>query len=146
MFLDDIDLIAENAIEYNCDLAYETNRIICHRARALQDFVYALVKSEMDTDFEEECKDIVKRRKEAEAKLKKIDKELAKVVPPSLGKMQDMLAIVSTACQVENHYHVSASSYHECFVRFVTPRMTTTLCCCVMGVTMATTPTAQCLL
>ena len=30
-FLDDIDLIAENAIEYNCDVAYETNRIICHR-------------------------------------------------------------------------------------------------------------------
>jgi len=56
----------------------------------------------MDTDFEEECKDIVKRRKEAEAKLKKIDKELAKVVPPSPGKMQDMLAIVSTACQVCN--------------------------------------------
>ena len=30
-FLNDIDLIAENATAYNCDLAFETNRIICHR-------------------------------------------------------------------------------------------------------------------
>ena len=61
-FLNDIDLIAENAVKYNSDLNYETNQIICHRASALQDFAYALVKQEMDTDFEEECKEIVKRR------------------------------------------------------------------------------------
>lgn len=35
-FLSDIDLIAENAITYNSDMNYETNKIICHRARALQ--------------------------------------------------------------------------------------------------------------
>ena len=97
-------MIAENAISYNCDLAYETNRIICHRARALQDFVYALVKSEMDTDFEDECREIVERRKETTSRLQKLDKELSKVVPPSPGKMQDMLAIVSTACQVLQSY------------------------------------------
>ena len=62
-------MIAENAIEYNCDLVYETNRIICHRARALQDFAYALVKAEMDTDFEDECKEIHRRRKETSEKL-----------------------------------------------------------------------------
>ncbi len=60
-FLGDIDLIAENAITYNGDPNYETNKIICHRARALQDFCYALVKAEMDTDFEEECIEIKKR-------------------------------------------------------------------------------------
>ena len=101
-FLDDIDLIAENAITYNCDLAYETNRIIVHRARALQDFAYALVKSEMDTDFEDNCRDIVARRKEAAARLKEIDK-----ATPAAGrspeKLQQMLAIVSTACQVREH-------------------------------------------
>ena len=42
------------------------------------------------------CRDIVVRRKEAQAKLKK----LTKVVPCSPGMMQDMLAIVSTVCQV----------------------------------------------
>ena len=70
-FLDDIDLIADNALKYNSDLEYETNKIICHRARALQDFAYALVKAEMDTDFEDNCKEIVKRREKLTEKLKK---------------------------------------------------------------------------
>ena len=69
-FLDDIDLIAENAIKYNSDLNYETNKVICHRAHALKDFAYALVKAEMDTDFEDECKDIVTRRKKLTHQLK----------------------------------------------------------------------------
>ncbi len=41
-------------------------------ARGLQDFAYALVKSEMDKDFEDNCRDIVARRKEAAARLKEI--------------------------------------------------------------------------
>ena len=113
-FLNDIDLIAENAITYNCDLAYETNRIIVHRARALQDFAYALVKSEMDTDFEDECRDIVRRRKDAGDRLKAIDKATPKTkskTPGSPSKMQEFLAIVSTACQVRDidAVHVSES-------------------------------------
>jgi len=102
-FLNDVDLMAENAISYNCDLAYETNRIICHRSRALQDFAYALVKSEMDTDFEDECKEIVVRRKAVTEKLTALDKEskkLTRLLTTSPGKMVDMLAIVSAACQV----------------------------------------------
>jgi len=103
--LNDIDLIAENAIEYNCDLKYETNRIICHRARALQDFAYALVKAEMDTDFEDECKEIHRRRLEASDKLKKIDNDnpetsTSKQQTKSPSKMQDIMAIVSTACEI----------------------------------------------
>ena len=70
-FLGDIDLIAENAIKYNGDPNYETNKVICHRARALQDFAYALVKAEMDTDFEDDCKEIVERRKKLSNQLKK---------------------------------------------------------------------------
>ena len=70
-FLDDIDLVSENALKYNSDLAFETNKVICHRARALQDFAYALVKAEMDTDFEDNCKEIVGRRKKLTEKLKK---------------------------------------------------------------------------
>ena len=103
-FLNDIDLIAENAIEYNCDLKYETNRIICHRARALQDFAYALVKAEMDTDFEDECKEIHRRRQETSDKLKKLGKDQGErdnqKVAKSPSKMQDIMAIVSTACEV----------------------------------------------
>jgi hypothetical protein len=40
-------LIVNNALAYNDDPNYETNKVICHRARALQDFSYALVKAEM---------------------------------------------------------------------------------------------------
>jgi len=69
-FLDDIDLIADNAIKYNSDMNYETNKVICHRAHALKDFAYALVKAEMDTDFEDDCKDIVARRKKITERLK----------------------------------------------------------------------------
>ncbi len=68
-FLADIDLIAENAITYNSDLNYETNKIICHRARALQDFCYALIKAEMDTDFEDECAQIKESRLRLEKQL-----------------------------------------------------------------------------
>jgi len=62
----------------------------------LQDFVYALVKSGMDTDFEDECREIVKRRKDAQDRLKKIDKELKKLPLQSPSKMQYMAAIVNT--------------------------------------------------
>jgi len=99
-FLDDIDLIANNATAYNCDLGYETNRIICHRARHLQDFAYALVKAEMDTDFEDECKEIVERRVKVSEKLKKISKEQPDTNNGSPSKMQEMLAIVSLACKI----------------------------------------------
>merc|ERR1712112_342378 len=74
-----------------------------HRARALQDFSYALVKAEMDTDFEDECKEIHRRRLEASDKLKKINKDeskAAKQTPSSPSKMQDFMAIVSTACEI----------------------------------------------
>ena len=47
---------------------------IISRARALQDFAYALVKSEMDTDFEDECKEIVERRTKAGVHLGFINK------------------------------------------------------------------------
>ena len=55
-FLDDIDLVADNAVKYNSDLNYETNKVLCHRAKSLQDFAYALIKADMDTDFEDNCK------------------------------------------------------------------------------------------
>lgn len=45
--------------------------MICHRARALQDFAYALIKADMDTDFEDNCKEIIERRKKLTEKLTK---------------------------------------------------------------------------
>ena len=60
----------------------------CFRARALQDFCYALVKTEMDTDFEDECKSIVERRHTLTDKLKKMAKDKPVELQPSPSKMQ----------------------------------------------------------
>ena len=56
----------------------------------------------MDTDFEDECKEIHRRRVEATDKLKKFDKNASKPAVASPSKMQDIMAIVSTACRVCN--------------------------------------------
>ena len=68
-------------------------RTLFFRARALQDFAYALVKAEMDTDFEDECKEIVSRRQKATEKLKKIDKDHPELAPVSPSKMQVSVAL-----------------------------------------------------
>ncbi len=47
----------------------------------------------MDTDFEDECKEIVSRRQKATEKLKKIDKDHPELAPVSPSKMQVPLFI-----------------------------------------------------
>ncbi|KAG7168547.1 ATPase family AAA domain-containing protein 2B-like [Homarus americanus] len=62
-FLRDIDLICKNALEYNPDRNPE-DKIIRHRACTLRDTAYAYIKAEMDTDFEDKCREIRDRRQE----------------------------------------------------------------------------------
>ncbi|XP_037783045.1 ATPase family AAA domain-containing protein 2B-like isoform X2 [Penaeus monodon] len=62
-FLRDIDLICNNALEYNPDKNPE-DKIIRHRACTLRDTAYAYIKAEMDTDFEDRCRDIRDNRTE----------------------------------------------------------------------------------
>ena len=64
------------------DLNFETNRILVHRARALQDHCYALIKAEMDSDFEDECRNIVERREKLTKQLE--DPEEPKEQPETL--------------------------------------------------------------
>ena len=47
-----------------------------------------MVKAEMDTDFEDECKEIVQRRVTVTEKLKKIDKDSNQTANQSPSKMQ----------------------------------------------------------
>lgn len=42
--------------------------MIRHRACTLRDTAYALIKAEMDTDFEEQCQEISKTRKARQEK------------------------------------------------------------------------------
>ncbi|XP_063735979.1 ATPase family AAA domain-containing protein 2-like isoform X2 [Eleginops maclovinus] len=55
-FLYDVDLIWQNALEYNPDRD-PSDRQIRHRACALKDTVHAIIKDELDEDFEKICEE-----------------------------------------------------------------------------------------
>uniref|UniRef100_A0A4W4E9V0 ATPase family AAA domain-containing protein 2 n=1 Tax=Electrophorus electricus TaxID=8005 RepID=A0A4W4E9V0_ELEEL len=60
-FLHDVDLIWKNALEYNPDRD-PSDRLIRHRACALKDTVHAIIKDELDEDFEKICVEIKESR------------------------------------------------------------------------------------
>ncbi|XP_072379827.1 ATPase family AAA domain-containing protein 2-like isoform X1 [Diabrotica undecimpunctata] len=69
-FLTDIELICQNALEYN-PAKTSADKQIRHRACSLRDYAYTLIKTEMDTDFEDRCQEISqKRRKRKHCPLK----------------------------------------------------------------------------
>uniref|UniRef100_A0A671MG17 ATPase family AAA domain-containing protein 2 n=1 Tax=Sinocyclocheilus anshuiensis TaxID=1608454 RepID=A0A671MG17_9TELE len=53
-YLQDVDLIWQNALEYNPDRD-PSDRLIRHRACALKDTVHAIIRDELDEDFEKIC-------------------------------------------------------------------------------------------
>ncbi|XP_011483397.1 ATPase family AAA domain-containing protein 2 isoform X3 [Oryzias latipes] len=61
-YLEDVDLIWQNALEYNPDRD-PSDRQIRHRACALKDTVHAIIQEELDEDFEKICDDIKESRK-----------------------------------------------------------------------------------
>lgn len=56
-FHQDVDLIWQNALEYNPDRD-PSDRQIRHRACALKDTVHAIIRDELDEDFEKICEEI----------------------------------------------------------------------------------------
>ncbi|KAK0155594.1 ATPase family AAA domain-containing protein 2 [Merluccius polli] len=60
-FLYDVDLVWKNALEYNPDRD-PSDRQIRHRACALKDTVHAIIKHELDEDFEKICEEIKESR------------------------------------------------------------------------------------
>ncbi|XP_077127288.1 ATPase family AAA domain-containing protein 2 isoform X1 [Ranitomeya variabilis] len=61
-YLKDVDLICSNALEYNPD-KNPGDRLIRHRACALRDATYAIIKQELDEEFEKLCDEIQESRK-----------------------------------------------------------------------------------
>uniref|UniRef100_A0A667Y880 ATPase family AAA domain-containing protein 2 n=1 Tax=Myripristis murdjan TaxID=586833 RepID=A0A667Y880_9TELE len=61
-FLHDVDLIWQNALEYNPDRD-PSDRQIRHRACALKDTVHAIITDELDEDFEKICEEIKESRR-----------------------------------------------------------------------------------
>ena len=58
-FIEDIDLIADNALEYN-PVKDPMSLRIRHRACAFRDSAMSMVKIEIDSDFEEQCRESLK--------------------------------------------------------------------------------------
>ncbi|XP_027142397.1 ATPase family AAA domain-containing protein 2-like isoform X1 [Larimichthys crocea] len=56
-FMSDADLIWQNALEYNPD-SDPMDRHIRHRAYALKDMMRAIIRDELDEDFERHCREI----------------------------------------------------------------------------------------
>uniref|UniRef100_A0A8C4IRF7 Bromo domain-containing protein n=1 Tax=Dicentrarchus labrax TaxID=13489 RepID=A0A8C4IRF7_DICLA len=64
-FVSDADLVWQNALEYNPD-SDPMDRHIRHRACALKDTVRAIIRDELDEDFERVCEDIKESRSKRE--------------------------------------------------------------------------------
>ncbi|XP_039271932.2 ATPase family AAA domain-containing protein 2B-like isoform X1 [Styela clava] len=83
MFLGDIDLICNNALEYNPDRRPE-DKLIRHRACAMRDMAYAIIDSDLDPEFEKLCCQIIKSRERRGVSMNKYAPKYYPVVPKHL--------------------------------------------------------------
>ncbi|KAJ8334464.1 hypothetical protein SKAU_G00401030 [Synaphobranchus kaupii] len=60
-FIHDVDLIWKNALEYNPDID-PSDRLIRHRACSLKDTVHAIIRDELDEEFEKICEQMKESR------------------------------------------------------------------------------------
>ncbi|XP_039977667.1 ATPase family AAA domain-containing protein 2-like isoform X2 [Xiphias gladius] len=77
-FMSDADLIWQNALEYNPD-SDPMDRHIRHRACALKDTVRAIIRDELDEDFERVCEEI------KESQIKRASSCVAEADPDQAG-------------------------------------------------------------
>ncbi|XP_047735925.1 ATPase family AAA domain-containing protein 2 isoform X2 [Hyalella azteca] len=80
-FLNDIELICSNALEYNRRFSAD-GKHIRHSACALVDTAHTLIKTEMDTDFEDECQKIRESRKKRKTQVSHLIPEFVYTDPP----------------------------------------------------------------
>jgi hypothetical protein len=108
-FLSDIDLLCKNALEYNPDRLVTiifckksffllncysdksnnpiffnrdpADKLIRHRACFLRDTAYALIKAEMDSDFEISCRSIREQRKQRSEDIKPEERFIKQFFP-----------------------------------------------------------------
>ncbi|KAF2363130.1 Bromodomain [Trinorchestia longiramus] len=80
-FLKDIELICHNALEYNPSYSAD-GKHIRHSACALLDTAYTLIKTEMDSDFEDKCQSIREARKKRKTKVTHLVPEFVYTEPP----------------------------------------------------------------
>ncbi|XP_019112381.2 ATPase family AAA domain-containing protein 2 isoform X2 [Larimichthys crocea] len=93
-FLQDVDLIWQNALEYNPDRD-PSDRQIRHRACALKDTVHAIIRDELDEDFEKICEELKVSRSTRECSTVRFAPSYYHVLPkqskpPAEAKIADM--------------------------------------------------------
>ncbi|XP_044062597.1 ATPase family AAA domain-containing protein 2-like isoform X2 [Siniperca chuatsi] len=93
-FLQDVDLICQNALEYNPDRD-PSDRQIRHRACALKDTVHAIIRDELDEDFEKICEEIKASRSTRDCSTVRFAPSFYHVLPkqskpPAEAKITDM--------------------------------------------------------
>ncbi|KAF4524892.1 hypothetical protein B566_EDAN015548 [Ephemera danica] len=119
-FLADIDLICRNALEYNPDRSNQ-GKMIRHRACYLHDTAHALIKAEMDSDFEDQCKEITKNRKKRAFEANKLAPDFVYTAPVKETKHTEKedkdnghpKPSTSKAATDENHSKSTNSISHE---------------------------------
>ncbi|XP_029928549.1 ATPase family AAA domain-containing protein 2 isoform X2 [Myripristis murdjan] len=94
-FLHDVDLIWQNALEYNPDRD-PSDRQIRHRACALKDTVHAIITDELDEDFEKICEEIKESRRKRGCSTAQFAPSFYHVLPkqpraPAEAKTSDVL-------------------------------------------------------
>ncbi|XP_039235783.1 ATPase family AAA domain-containing protein 2-like isoform X2 [Pipra filicauda] len=102
-FLKDIDLICSNALEYK---PYESPEdcLLRHKACALSDTAYSIVRHELDKDFEQRCQEIKESRKERDtSKRKHKTKEDSSSIA---AKMKNVQFASSQDTPMEEHENV----------------------------------------
>jgi SpoVK/Ycf46/Vps4 family AAA+-type ATPase len=88
-FLQDIELITNNALEYNPNRD-SNDKAIRHRACTLRDCAHAIIEAEMESDFEEMCQAMHKEREQRGESPSKSAPRLLRppVLPASAEKQQ----------------------------------------------------------
>uniref|UniRef100_A0A8C5C750 ATPase family AAA domain containing 2 n=1 Tax=Gadus morhua TaxID=8049 RepID=A0A8C5C750_GADMO len=104
-FLYDVDLIWKNCLEYNPDRD-PSDRQIRHRACALKDTVHAIIKHELDEDFEKICEEIKESRSNRDWSTSRSAPSFYHVLP----KQPKAFAAEAKACDVAPALEVEISS------------------------------------
>ncbi|KAG9355751.1 hypothetical protein JZ751_000589 [Albula glossodonta] len=83
-FIQDVDLIWQNALEYNPDID-PSDRLIRHRACALKDTAHAIISDELDEEFEKICEQIKESRSKRGCSTSRFAPSYYHVLPRNAG-------------------------------------------------------------
>uniref|UniRef100_I3JJY9 ATPase family AAA domain-containing protein 2 n=1 Tax=Oreochromis niloticus TaxID=8128 RepID=I3JJY9_ORENI len=121
-FLQDVDLIWQNALEYNPDRD-PSDRQIRHRACALKDTVHAIIKDELDEDFEKLCEEIKESRSARGCSTARFTPSFYHVLPKQ-SKSPAEAKITDSSSQKELDGSIVPATANSCSSAFTMPKNT----------------------